>query len=175
MFRLLSAALVTALLSIPPAFGQSDLTFAQLPSEVRDHATQVRAACKEENAELKFSDMQGIQILSLKGDGARDIVVDNEGLCGVHLAGANCSNRGCDLAIYKEVTKGRWRKVFGEHVHDKFLAIDWEQMRLQLMIAVIYAGDKRCQPNPNRIYTSGMSCNLIVTWRGDGWNWQLIR
>ena len=128
----------------------------------------------EFNPDLKFNDMQGIQILSLRGDGARDIVVDNEGLCGHQFAGGNCSNRGCDMSIYKEVSRGQWRKIFSEHLHEKFLAIDWERMRLQLIVAAIYAGDKRCHPTPNRDYTSGMSCNLIVTYRNHGWNWQRI-
>ena len=124
---------------------------------------------------MKFNDMQGINILDLKGDGSRDNVVDNEGLCGSHMAGANCSNRACDMSIYKETSKGQWRKIFNEELYDKFLAIDWDKMRLQLMVVLIYAGDPRCQPNPARDYTSGRSCNLIVTYRNNKWNWQLIR
>ena len=89
--------------------------------------------------------MQGIEILDLKGDGSQDIFVDNEGLCGSHMAGANCSNRGCDFSIYKEVSRNHWRKIFAEHLYDKFLAIDWDTMRLQLMVVSIYAGDLRCQ------------------------------
>jgi hypothetical protein len=158
-----------------PAFTQPTLEFEQLPKEIRDHATDVRTACKEGNPDRKFIDMQGIEILDLKGDGSRDIVVDNEGLCGVPLAGANCSNRGCDMSIYKETLRGQWKKIFQEHLYDKFLAIDWDKMRLQLMVVSIYAGDPRCQPNPKIFYTSGKSCNLIVTYRSDRWNWQLIR
>jgi hypothetical protein len=91
-------------------------------------------------------------------------------LCGVHMAGANCSNRGCDMSIYKEISKGSWRKTFHEHLYGKFLAIDWERMHLQLMVASIYAGDPRCQPIPNKEYTSGKSCNLIVTYRNNNWD-----
>jgi hypothetical protein len=61
---------------------------------------------------MKFDDMQGILVLDLKGDGSRDIVVDNEALCGSRLAAANCSNRGCDVAIYKDAPRGQWRKLF---------------------------------------------------------------
>jgi hypothetical protein len=168
-------AAVAMLLFASPLAAQSNLEFGQFPKDVRDHVSEVRKACKEENPEMTFSDMQGIQVLSLKGDGARDIVVDNEGLCGAHLAGANCSNRGCNLTIYKEVSKGQWRKSFDEQLYDKFLAIDWEQMRLQLIVASIYAGDPRCQPNPRKEYSSGMSCNVIATYRNERWNWQPIR
>ena len=90
-----------------------DLQFSQLPKEIRDHAVEVRKSCKELSGEdIKFDEMQGISVLDLKGDGSRDIVVDNEGLCGSHMAGANCSNRGCDVRIYKGTSTGQWRKIF---------------------------------------------------------------
>jgi hypothetical protein len=141
------------------------LGLSQLPDVIRDHAIEVRKSCKEADPEMTFDDMQGITVVDLKGDGSRDIVVDNEGLCGAHIAGFNCSNRGCDMTIYKEISKGQWRKNFDEHLYEKHLAI----------VASIYAGDPRCKPAPNRSYTSGKSCNLIVTFRNDRWNWQLIK
>jgi len=151
------------------------LGFRQLPKEVRDHATEVRQACKELSPEKQLDDMQGIEVLDIAGTGGRDIVVDNEGLCGEHLSGANCSNRGCDLAIYKETSQGRWSKVFAEHVYAKFLAVDWETMRLQLMVVSIYAGDPKCKAVRGKEYTSGQSCNLIVRYRRGKWDWELIR
>ena len=99
---------------------------------------------------MRFNDMQGIQILDLKGDGSRDIFVDNEGLCGDHIAGVNCSNRGCDMIVYKEISRGHGRKIFNEHLYSKYLAINWDAMRLQLMVASIFAGDPRCQPDPRK-------------------------
>ena len=119
--------------------------------------------------------MQGIQVLSLRGDGARDLVIDNEAICGAHLAGVNCTNRGCDMTIYSEIAKNQWRKVFQEHLYAKFLAIDWERTRLQLIVWSIYAGDARCQPDPRRNYTSGMSCNVIGTYKNGRWSWQAIK
>ena len=110
----------------------------------------------------------------MNGDGSRDIFVDNEELCGsLRLAGGNCSNRGCDVTIYKEISKGQWRKIFNERLYAKFIAIDWETMRFQLIIASIYAGDPRCQPRKE--YSSGHSCNLMVTFHNNKWNWQKIR
>jgi hypothetical protein len=144
--------------------------FSQLPKEVRDLAIEVRNQCKELEPEMKLNyEMSGIQIFDLNGDGARDIFVDNEELCGgLRLAGGNCSNRGCDMTIYKEISKGRWRKILNEHLHAKFLAIDGETGRFQLMVASIYAGDPKCQPRKE--YTSGHSCNLILTFRNNQWN-----
>ena len=159
-----------------PVAAQPVLEFAQLPSEIQNHAIEVRKSCSEIVPEMEFNDMQGIQVLDVKGDGSRDIVVDDEGLCGRHISGGNCSNRSCDLAIYKEGPKGQWRKIFDEGAYDRYLAIDWMRTppRLQLMVVSIGAADPRCHPNPKRFYTTGMSCNLIVTYRNNKWNWQLI-
>lgn len=156
-------------------YAQHSLEFRQLPKEIRDHAIEVRGRCKEAVPEMTFVDMQGIVVLDLKGDGSRDIVIENKGLCGEQYAGYNCTNRGCDMLIYKEVVRGQWRKIFEEHLHDRHLVIDWETTRLQLMVVSIYAGDPRCQPNPKREYTSGKACNLIVTYRNNRWNWQKVR
>ena len=164
MLRSTIALLAIFVLLSVPAAAQPTLEFRQLPKEIRDHVAEVRKSCEELAGEsLKFDEMQGIQILSLTGDGSRDIVVDNEHLCDSRMAGANCSNRACNMKIFRETSKGQWRKIFDEELYDKFLAIDWDEMRFQLMVASIYAGDKRCQPNPTKNYTSGQSCNLIVT------------
>jgi len=89
------SALITTRLSIVIAVGLSCVTastaqeimnFNQLPKEVRDLAIDVRKQCKDLEPEMNFTDMQGIQILSLTGDSSRDIVVDNEDLCGEHIA-----------------------------------------------------------------------------------------
>jgi hypothetical protein len=114
--------------------------------------------------------------LNLK-DGSKIIVIDNEALCGSPIPAGNCSNRGCDLLIYKETANGSYRKIFHEHLHSKYLAIDYsdyEHPRFQLMVAALYAGDKRCKPDPSKDYTSGMSCNLIVAYRNGTWHWERI-
>ena len=160
---------------VPTSQAQEVLTFRDLPRAVRDLAAEVRNQCKELEPDMKLDyEMSGIQIFDLNGDGSGDIFVDNEDLCGsLRLAGGNCSNRGCDMTIYKEVSKGRWQKIFNEHLYAKFMAIDGDAMRFQLMVASLYAGDPRCQPHKE--YTSGHSCNLIVTFKNNKWNWQKIR
>ena len=172
MWRLGCAVIATVLCGVTPSLTEELVDFRQLPGEVRELARDVRNSCKESEPQITFNDMQGIMILDLNGSGSRDIVVDNEELCGEHIAGANCSNRGCDMTIYKEVSRGQWRKIFKEHLYAKFLAIDRETMRFQLMVASIFAGDPRCQPRKE--YTSGFSCNLIVTFKNNRWNWQKI-
>lgn len=153
---------------------QEMIDFNKLPKEIRERATEARRACKELNPEIKFSQLQGIDIFDLEGDGSTDIVVDNEGLCGEHMPGANCSNRGCDLAIYKEVSRGRWRKIFDEHLHSKHLVIEPYTMRFKQMTVSIYAGNPRCQPDPDKDYSSGMACTLNVRYRNSDWYWELI-
>ena len=75
--------------------------------------------CKEEFPEQVLNSMQGIESLRLN-DGSKIIIVDNEKLCDSANAGVNCSNRGCDLRIYKEFTPGSYRKIFDEHLHGKY-------------------------------------------------------
>jgi hypothetical protein len=162
-------------LSVSATADPQTLEFHQLPKEIRNHVVDVRTLCKEADPERTVSDMQGIIVLDLKGNGARDIIVDDEEICGEHLSGYNCSNRGCDMMIYKEAPRNVWRKIFHEHLYDRHLVIDWDHMRLQMLVASIYAGDPRCKPKPKAEYTSGKSCNLIVTYRNNGWNWSLIR
>ncbi|MBR0774209.1 hypothetical protein JQ625_05135 [Bradyrhizobium diazoefficiens] len=173
--RRLFCSLAILVFLVELAAAQPALTFEQLPREVREHAAEVRKSCKDYEPSFKVqNDMQGIDILSLKGDGARDLVVDNEGLCRTQWAGANCSNRACEMRIYKEVARGQWRKVFDERLYAKYLVIDYERMRLQMIVAAIHAGDPRCKPNPRKDYTSGMSCNLLVTYTDNGWTWQKV-
>ena len=154
---------------------QGQMNFSQLPEEIQTHVRDVQRSCRELDPDRKFAAMSGIQILSLNGDGTRDIFVDNGEICGNAMPGANCSNRGCDLAIYKEIARGRWSKVFGEHLHEKHLSIDWNTMRLQQMVVAINAGDARCRPDPRKEYTSGKSCNLTVKWQNNRWVWLKIK
>jgi hypothetical protein len=79
-FQTLNLLLIAAALFAGPGFAQPSLEFRQLPKEIRDRAIDVRRGCKELDPEMTFNDMQGITVVDLKGDGSRDIVVDNEGL-----------------------------------------------------------------------------------------------
>src|SRR5690349_4349747 len=118
MLRLLCFTIAIASCSATALAAQEQpFDFQHLPKEVRDLAVEVRNSCRELDSSKAFSDMQGIEILDLSGDGSRGIFVDNEGLCGGRMAGANCSNRGCDMTIFKEVAKGRWRQIFKEHLY----------------------------------------------------------
>ncbi len=148
--------------------------FSRLPSAIQNHVRKIRASCRELDPKHRvYHAMTGISEIDLEGDGVKELMVDNLGLCNSHMAGANCSNRGCDLLIWKRSGK-RWRKVFEEHLFSKFLSIDPDTSRFKLMAATIYAGDARCKPDPNRNYTSGMACDVLVRYRNGRWVWEKI-
>ena len=90
------------------------------------------------------------------------------------MTGANCSNRGCDLQIWKQLGQGSWRKIFDEHLHRNFISIS-EQGRLRLMAVSVYAGSPHCAPGLGRNYTSGQSCDALVRYRNGSWIWEKIR
>jgi hypothetical protein len=159
------------------AFAQtmSQTQYDQLPQEVRNTVRDIRNSCKEDNPDFKpYAIDQGITIVDLDGSGSRDIMLDAENVCDGAHAGANCSNRGCDLAIWKQTGKTSWKKIFKEHLHRKFISLS-EDSRFQLMAISIYAGDLRCKPDPKRNYTSGQSCDALVSYRNGSWIWQKIQ
>jgi hypothetical protein len=149
------------------------VTYQQLPREIRKHVDDVRASCKELNNKFKPYDLtQGVTTIDLEG--ARALMVDNEGLCNDALPGANCSNRGCDLKIWKEDKQTGWRKIFDDHLHRKFISTS-KSGKFQLMAISVWAGKPECQPNPREEYSSGQSCDLLVSFHDGKWSWQLIR
>ena len=80
------------------------MQFQELPKNIQTSVAQTRDSCKEMDTDFEPHDaMQGITVIDLDGDGSRDLMVDNEELCNARMAGANCTNRGCDLTIWKQV------------------------------------------------------------------------
>jgi hypothetical protein len=161
----------------PEVGAKPPIEWSDLPKEIRDTAVETRELCRKFGGEEdeKFEQWQGISFLPLKAGGPDYVVVDHRWLCNDHVTAGNCSNRGCDVWIYEQVAKGRWRKVFDDHLYDKSYVVDYETNRLQMMVVSIYAGDPRCHPNPKKHYTSGQWCNLIVTHKDGKWVWQKIK
>lgn len=151
---------------------RTDIQFNHLPQEIQQHVVEVRQSCRELHAEgLRVaSPVQGVTVVDIENDGSTDFLVDNEEICGTHMAGANCSNRGCDILIWQQ-RRTRWVKVFEEHLHAKFISINESNRHLQMMAVSIYAGDERCNPDPNIDYTSGKSCDRVVVFKRGSWRW----
>jgi hypothetical protein len=124
---------------------QFEFEFNQLPKEVRETVRDIRAACKELGADDPYAPDAGIQLVDLDGRGSRDILLDAEHVCSDWIKGGNCSNRGCDLMIWKQTDKNSWKKVFDEHLvgGSKFISIDRDNRRFRWMAVSIYAGDPR--------------------------------
>lgn len=175
--RIVWAASVLVLLWRPdPGFAQArGMSFQQLPAEARAYIETVRQSCKELNDEFQlFDQMQGISVIDLAGDGSRDLMIDAEQLCNDRMSGANCTNRGCDLQIWKQIGQGSWRKVLDEHLYRKFISVS-DNGRFRSMSISVYAGDPRCRPARGRQYSSGQSCDLTVQYRNGRWIWNKVR
>jgi hypothetical protein len=116
----------------PASAQQQTMRFQDLPREVRSHVDEIRRSCKELDADFKpYDAMQGISVIDLNGDGSRDLMVDNEEVCNSHMAGANCSNRGCDLIIWKQaggvedgVQRAPPQKIHKPCQRDRALSVD---------------------------------------------------
>lgn len=151
------------------------VSLEDLPPAVRQHIYSVRESCRRFYPDFApHRPMQGVTIVDLDGDGSRDVLVDNEWLCNDHIPAANCTNRGCDLLIWKQYEPSSWKLVFKEHLHRKFVSIDRETGSFRMMATSIYAGDKRCNPAPQRDYMSSQTCDLLVTFEKGRWRWRLV-
>lgn len=64
---------------------------------------------------------RGISDITIEGQPA--FIVDDGELCSpFQSAGVNCSNRGCDLRIWKRTANGRWSLILEEHSRGKFIS-----------------------------------------------------
>jgi hypothetical protein len=144
-----------------------------LPEEVRLHVQEIRNSCLEADPQFKpYDPMQGITPIDL--DGGAALMVDNEELCApVRAAGFNCTNRGCDLKIWKQTSRSSWRVVFDEHLYRKFISLT-DDGKLAAIVATIYAGSPQCRPPPNVEYTSGRSCDVLIRHRRGRWVWERL-
>lgn len=151
------------------------MEFNDLPAQVRKHVETVRASCRELYPDFKAYPMQGISTVDIDGDGVSDLMVDQEMLCHMPIAGANCSNRGCDLIIWLRARDGSYVQVFKEHLYRKFVSVDSGTGRLRLMAVSIYAGDLKCNPPPGVDFTTGQSCDALVRYERGRWRWDPLK
>jgi hypothetical protein len=168
-------ALVVAF-SCSAAFAQAKpMQYQQLPSEVRKYADDVHRSCKEQDDQSQPLDlMQGITVLDLDGSGARDFLVDAETLCNSSIKGGNCSNRGCDLKIWKQTGQRSWRVMFDQHVSRKFVSTN-EKDRLNLIALSTFAGSPQCEPERGKQYTSGQMCDVLVRYKNGNMIYEKIK
>lgn len=150
-----------------------DMGYQDLPDAAKSYVEAVRESCRENAEDSVPSDpMAGISQVFLPGD-IPALVLDNETLCNSSYAGANCSNRGCDLEIMAKEGPS-WKTVFKEHLYRSFLSVD-DQGKLNLIAASIYAGDPRCAPEAGSKPMSSESCDVLIRYRDKQWQWQRVR
>jgi len=178
--RTLGAVTCVAMLSLtcssePASAQQQSMQFRQLPSKVSSDVKRIRKLCKGFNRKFKpYNLMHGITVIDLEGDGSRDLLMDARRLCNDWMPGANCSKRGCDLTIWKQVRRRSWTKVFDEHLHRKFISLGGGQ-RFQLIVASVYAGSPQCKPGPDASHPSGENCDVLIRYRNGKWIWTKIK
>jgi hypothetical protein len=149
--------------------------YERLPDDLRKYVDDIRQHCKEndEGSQPK-NPMQGISVVDLNDDGLKGLMVDAEQLCTTWIPGGNCSNRGCDLKIWKQTGRRTWQPVFDEHVSRKFVSVD-EKGTLKLIAVSIWAGSPHCEPVAGKTYTSGESCDAIARYKDGKWAWMKIK
>jgi hypothetical protein len=168
------AALIGSPLLSPAAAEMTQQEFDQLPQEARTMVTQIRASCKELGHEIPDELDAGILFIDLNGDGSRDIVFDSAKVCSYLVPGANCSNQGCHLRIFKYVKPNTWNKIFQELVDPQyFLSLTYEG-RFRLLAVSVVGGNDQCKAAPKEP-SSQMYCDALVYWRQGRWQWQPIK
>ena len=157
-----------------PAARAADMQYQDLPANAKTYVEGIRGSCKELAGQeaIPSDPMFGISLVDL-GDGTSALLLDNEHICAEWYAGANCSNRGCDLVVMAK--KGQsWKETFNEHLYQKFISIG-NDGKLKLITATIYAGDPHCHPRRGANFTSGETCDVLIRYQNKGWHWEKIQ
>ena len=157
--------------------GRSSRQFSALPKEVQAYVGEVRQQCKEVFGDgasrsdwMPRNDMQGI--LRIRLDRWNAIIADNRELCADYIKGGNCTNRGCDVTIWREVRAGEWRTVFNDHLYSRTFKIDPKTSALEEMGIELQEQDARCRPEPDVISLARNSCHLIATYVDRKWSYR---
>jgi hypothetical protein len=146
--------------------------FDLLPRQARQQILEVRQWCKEAGTETTYID-SGLQPIDLNGDGSRDIIVDWKHVACGAAGGGGCSNRGCNLEIYKRVGKASWKQVFSEYVSQLFVSQTYKGKLLLLAISLVESNSK-CRAAPTDP-PSHERCDALIFWRKGTWQWRPIK
>ena len=168
--RTISVALIASCLWLPQLYASGghieEFGWDELPADLQLHIRQVRSDCADLNPDVVPNNpLQGITAMDLDGDGRRDFFVENQHICNDHMAGANCSNRGCDISIWQQSETGGFERVLNEHAHRSFLSLNRSTHQFQMLSISIYAGDPRCGAARKSDAMSSESCDLIFRYR----------
>jgi hypothetical protein len=184
LLRLVLPGMVLFLSGVQLAHAEDDVILLdRIPVEERNRITAAREECKKVEAwpeddykNYTRSNLDlGLMKIDLNGDKSLDILISYERICNDRIAkGGNCSNRGCDVVIYKQVGQHKWTKVFDEHVRPGFLVSLDYQNRFRLLAVSIVGGNKQCVAQ--KLGSSArMYCDALVSWTGGHFVFRPIR
>jgi hypothetical protein len=167
-------SLVLATLLLPHvAMAESWLSLepSDYPAEVRQVLDQVRSACEEQGSEVAEDSQAGVTIIDLARDGSKDILLEAWRACSVQMKGFGaCNTAGCDLKIFKQVGRNKWKSVFDEIVSpDWFLSASEKGYFRLLALSVSRKISDRC-PDPD-----GTGCDYLIYWKRGHFIWDRIR
>jgi hypothetical protein len=184
LLRLVFHSMILFLLGVQIAESENDLILLdRIPVEEKNSIAAAREECKKAGAwpeddykgYTRSNLDMGLMEIDLNGDKSLDILISYERICNNNIVhGGNCSNRGCDLVIYKQVGQNKWTKVFSEHARFGFLvSLDYHD-RFRLLAVSIVGGNKQCvaQKLPASAH---MYCDALVSWAGQRFVFRPIR
>jgi hypothetical protein len=149
--------------------------FDQLPRQTQADIRQVREWCTNAGTPVGSEVDTGLQEIDLNGDGSHDIVIDWQRVACGDAGGGGCSNRGCDLDIYKQTGRASWKKIFSEHVGKHFMSTTYDdRSRFRLLAISVVGGNSQCKINQNEP-GARRYCDALVYWRQGRWQWEPIR
>lgn len=150
--------------------------FNKLPSNVRKHATDLRASCNEMKTPATQGSadypMRGIYELDLDGTGNIAIVVDDLEICGGVYMGANCGNRaGCHLIVYQRNRFGTYEATLTIEKYGSRIVFDASTKRLWMMVLEIHASEPPCQPSDPATMGRHDHCHVMTSYKDGQWRW----
>ncbi len=156
--------------SAPPTAGSNVSSASNpLPTELDNRIREITTSCKEDGIRISAEREPGIRRIDLNGDGSHDVLFDSQQVCG-SSPGHGCSNRGCYLVVYKQVSPNSYRKVLDElYDLERFISIS-KSGRLNL-IAYSSPGEfGRCRQK-----SRNEDCDYLLFWRRGQWAWETIQ
>lgn len=173
--KLSLAVPLLVLMTVARAHAQSDSGLLRLlPVETQNSIAEAREFCDQAGVR-KASPDQGLEQIDLNGDGSRDILVDWQNVACGAPGGGGCSNRGCNLDLYKQTKSGTMKLVFSEHLQKYFVSTDYAG-KFRLLAVTVQGGNEKCPAEASESEpASHLYCDALVYWQQGAWRWQPIK
>lgn len=152
-----------------------ELSFKDLPNEMRDVIKKTQKRCAEWSGEAHDeSDLSRVSIIDLDGTGSKDIILSHRNICRYLVRGGNCDTWGCDLSIWKQVEDRKWSKVLDEHVTGEPWVSMTPEGTLEALGISMVGGNKQCVAEETE-ENSKPICSALLFRRSRQWAWLPLR